>query len=136
MTYALEYDFDRVHAFVSALTPINFTSGSQAIGLTKDDELIAGVIFENFNKFNVWMHVAALPGSNWLTRAYLRACFAYAFVQLGCKRVSGYVEAWNSQARRFDEHLGFRQEAILEGCASDGGDVILYVMWKKDCRYV
>jgi NifB/MoaA-like Fe-S oxidoreductase len=39
-------------------------------------------------------------------------------------------------AREFDENLGFQQEAVLKGAASDGGDVILYVMRKEDCKYV
>ncbi|NVN99288.1 MAG: GNAT family N-acetyltransferase [Geobacteraceae bacterium] len=111
-------------------------SGSQAIGLEKDGKLVAGVIYEGFNGFNVWMHVAAEPGRHWLTRDFLGAAFLYPFVQLNCNRVSGYVEAWNEDAKRFDEHLGFKQEAILKGAASDGGDVILYVMPREGCRYV
>jgi RimJ/RimL family protein N-acetyltransferase len=46
------------------------------------------------------------------------------------------VEASNLPARRFDEHLGFQQEAVLQGAASDGGDVILYVMRRENCRYL
>ena len=126
----------RVYDFVSQFIPVPIVSGMKGLGLEKDGELIAGVIYEGWNGVNVWMHVAAQPGAKWLTRDYLRYCFHYPFVELGCKRVSGYVEASNELARRFDEHLGFRQEAILEGAASDGGDVILYVMRREDCRYV
>jgi RimJ/RimL family protein N-acetyltransferase len=111
-------------------------AGMQALGLERDGELIAGVIYEGYNKHNVWMHVAAVPGKRWMTKEYLRAAFLYPFVQLGCSRVSGYVEAWNMDARKFDEHLGFRQEATLQGAASDGGDVILYVMRRSECKYV
>lgn len=135
MNSELVFDLDRVHAFVRERTPINMVSGSQAIGLEKDGELVAGVIYEGFNGHNVWMHVAAESSKRWMTKSYLRACFMYPFHQLGCDRVSGYVEAWNEQARKFDEHLGFRQEAVLKGAASDGGDVILYVMNKQECRY-
>ena len=136
MSYALDYDLERIHGFVSGFTPINRVSGSQGIGLEKDGRLVAGVIYEGFNGVNVWMHVGAEPGKRWMTKAYLRACFLYPFAQLGCRRVSGFVEAWNMDARRFDEHLGFRQEAMLQGAASDGGDVILYVMRREECRYV
>jgi RimJ/RimL family protein N-acetyltransferase len=134
--YEFSYDLERVHAFVQARTPINYVHGSQAIGLEKDGKLIAGVIYEAYNGVNVWMHVGAEPGAKWLTRGYLKAAFVYPFVQLGCKRVSGYVECWNMEARKFDEHLGFKQEALLRGIASDGGDAIVYVMRREDCRYV
>lgn len=136
MNTTIVYDLDRVHAFVQERTPISMVSGSRAIGLERDGELVAGVIYEGFNGRNVWMHVAAEPSKRWMTKSYLRACFRYPFVQLGCDRVSGYVEGWNEAARKFDEHLGFRPEAVLRGAASDGGDVILYVMWREECKYV
>lgn len=126
----------RVLDFVRQFTPVNMVAGMQALGLERDGELVAGVIYEGYNGHNVWMHVAAVPGKRWMNKAYLRAAFAYPFLQLGCSRVSGYVEAWNMEARQFDEHLGFQQEAVLSGAASDGGDVILYVMRRELCRYV
>jgi RimJ/RimL family protein N-acetyltransferase len=126
----------RVFGFVQQYVPIYATGGMQGIGLEKDGELVAGVLYEGFNGVNTWMHVGATPGKRWMTKDFLRAAFRYPFVQLGCQRVSGYVEAHNMAARKFDEHLGFEQEAVLKGAASDGGDVILYVMPREQCRYV
>ena len=126
----------RVYDFVRKYTPVNMVAGSQGLGLLRNGELVAGVIYEGFNGKNVWMHVGAEPGRKWMNRRFLRAAFAYPFLQLGCTRVSGYVEAWNTDARRFDEHLGFKHEATLTGAASDGGDVLLYVMKREECRHV
>ena len=125
-----------VHDFVRKYTPVGITAGMQGIGLERDGRLIAGVLYEGFNGVNCWMHVAAEPGAKWLNRAFLRACFGYPFLQLKLKRVSGYVEASNLAARKFDEHLGFKREAVLRGAASDGGDVFLYVMRREKCKYV
>ena len=135
MAYQLVLDPARVFAFVSERVALQPIGGAKGIGLERDGEMIAGVIFEGYTGHNIWMHVAAEPGSHWLTRDFLRAVFTYPFVQLGVDRVSGHVDASNAEARRFDEHLGFQPEATLKGAARDGGDVILYVMWKKDCRY-
>ena len=77
-----------------------------------------------------------VPGCNWMTRDYLRACFAYPFLVCGVQRLSGYVNSSNLAARRLNEHFGYRVEATLKGAAPDGGDVLIYVMWRKDCRYV
>ncbi|MBV5291308.1 MAG: GNAT family N-acetyltransferase [Curvibacter lanceolatus] len=132
-----EQDLEQVLPFVQSLVSgLARVDGMSAIGLRRRGELIAGVVFEGFNGRNIWMHVGAAPGGRWLTREYLRACFRYAFEVRGVQRVSGYVEANNTAARRFDEHLGFREEARLVGAAQDGGDVLLYVMWRKDCPYV
>lgn len=126
----------RVWAFVRNYIPVPVVAGMKGLGLERDGELIAGVLYEGYNGVNVWMHVAAVSGRRWLNREYLRYCFYYPFVELGCKRVSGYVEDSNEAAKRFDEHLGFTREAVLRGAAADGGDVILYVMRKEDCRYL
>ena len=136
MTIEIIANAPKVFAFVRKYTPVNWVVGTQALGLMRDGQLVAGVLYEGFNGHNVWMHVGAEPGGRWMTRMYLKTCFYYPFVTLGCSRVSGYVEAWNMQARRFDEHLGFKQEAVLKGAASDGGDVILYAMRREECKYV
>lgn len=136
MSYALDYDYERVFPFVQSLTAIKRVEGARAIGLAKDGEVIAGAIYEGYNGHNVWVHLAGSPGRKWMTRGFLYAGFAYPFLQLGCSRISGYVEAWNKDAIRLDEHFGYRREAVLHGAASDGGDVILYVMRREDCPYV
>jgi RimJ/RimL family protein N-acetyltransferase len=126
----------RVLAFINERQPLAYVAGMKGIGLEEDGQLIAGVAYEGFNGSNVWMHVAAVPGARWMTREYLQVCFAYPFNQLGVRRVSGYVEATNTAARRFDEHLGFKQEAILKGAGKNDGDVLIYCMRREDCRYV
>ena len=135
--HSLDFDLSQVLPFVQSLVPgLKRSEDMRAIGLRKAGELVAGVLYEGFNGRNMWIHVAAKPGAKWLVRDYLKACFQYPFVVCGVDRLTGYVNESNLAARRFDEHLGFREEARLKGAAPDGGDVILYVMWKKECRYV
>ena len=105
----------RVWAYVHEQVPVPVVAGMKGLGLERDGELIAGVLYEGYNRVNVWMHVAAAPGRQWLNKEYLRYCFYYPFVELGCKRVSGYVEDSNEAAKRFDEHLGFTREAVCAG---------------------
>lgn len=107
----------------------------KGISLERDGKVIAAVIYEGWNGSNVWMHVAAEPGGKWLTKEFLNYVFHYPFHEVGVQRISGWVEADNAQARRFDEHLGFRQEAVLKGAGNKGADVIVYVMKREDCRY-
>ena len=129
-------DPSRVLRFVNDFYPLSATAHMKGLGWEADGELQAGVIYENFNPHNVWMHVAAKPGSRWLRREFLHYCFSYPFDEVGVRRVSGYVNASNADAIRFDEHLGFRREAVLSGAAHDGGDVYIYVMRREDCRYL
>lgn len=110
--------------------------GYTAIGLERDGELIAGVLYEQHNGPNVMMHVASDGSRHWMTPAYMAACFRYPFLQLGVNRVTALVRMDNKDAQRFDEALGFKMEGVLREAASDGTDLILYGMLKRECRYL
>jgi RimJ/RimL family protein N-acetyltransferase len=133
----LVFDFDKVFAFAKPRLPgLARSEQMTGIGWAKNGELVAGAVFEGFNGWNMWMHIAAIPGRSWLRRDFLLACFKYPFDVCGVVRLSGYVDASNVDSRRFCEHLGCRQEARLVGAAKDGGDVIIYVIRREDFRHV
>lgn len=129
-------DTDRVFSFVRSQMPLQRVEGMQAIGLERGGELVAGVVYEGYSGPNIWIHCAAVPGARWLNRDFLGVAFRYPFVQLHVERVTAYVEASNSACRRFVEHLGFGEEAVLTGAARDGADVLIYVMWRRTCRFL
>jgi RimJ/RimL family protein N-acetyltransferase len=122
--------------FVSERVDENEFGSAIGIGQYKDGKIIAGVVYNQYNGPSICMHVAAEPGSRWMTRDFLFRAFAYPFIQLGCNRVTGLVRADNMEARRFDEHLGFKQEGIIRKGADDGTDMILYGMLKEECRWL
>lgn len=115
---------------------MNFSAGMQGIGIVRDGEVVGGVLYDDYNEQNIWMHVAGTDGIQWATKTFLKEVFAYPFKQLGVKRITGWVEASNEKARRLDEHLGFKHETTLKGAARDGGDVMIYVLWREDCRFI
>lgn len=105
----------------------------EAIGLEEDGELLAVVVFNLYSSADIAMHIAAVPGRRWMTREFLRVAFRYPFVQLGCRRVSGYVPASNADAQRFDEHLGFQREGLMRHALPDD-DIIVYGMLREEAR--
>lgn len=125
----------RVAKFVARAVGSTDDRAHTSIGVEDAGDIVAGILYDNWNPSNVCMHVAAKPGVNWVSRALLKLVFGYAFDGLRVKRVTGVVPASNTAARRFDEHLGFKLEARLKDAAADG-DMLLYVMFRKDCRYL
>lgn len=108
-----------------------------AIGLANETgALLAGVVYQNYTKTDIHMHVAALPGKRWLSRAFLGEGFRYPFEQLGCKRVTGLVPGRNIIAQQFDEHLGFTQEGRVRHILANGDDLIIYGMLREECRFL
>lgn len=136
MALDLDFDTERVFSFVRSFLPgLGFSEGMKCIGQSRDGRLMAGAVFEGYNGRNVWVHLAGEPGGRWLSRRFLTACMRYVFVVLGCARLSAYVNESNWPSRRFTQHFGFREEARLKGAAKDGGDVLIYVLTREDCRH-
>ena len=130
------FDADRIGPWVCERAGGTWLPGrGTAIGLQRDGELVAGVLYEDYNGANVVMHVASDGTGAWLTKAYLRTCFDYPFRQLGCRRVTGIVPSSNEKALAFDQHLGFEVEATLSDAHSDG-DLIVLRMKREDCRWI
>lgn len=130
----ITFDSQRVGTWVCDKTGGTYDPCSVAIGLEQHGELIAGVLFDQYNGKSICMHVAAV-GPNWLTREYLAVCFDYPFNQAKVTKILGLVDSKNTLARRFDEHLGFRLEATIEDAGKDG-DLLIYSMTRQQCRYL
>ena len=107
----------------------------EAIGLEDDGKLLAVVVYNLYSGADIAMHIAAVPGRRWMTREFLRVAFRYPFVQLKCRRVSGFVPASNTDALRFDLHLGFVREGLMREALENGEDVIVLGMLERECRW-
>lgn len=107
----------------------------EAIGLERDGRPIAATIYNHFADSNIVMSFAAIPGKRWLTRAYLSAIFRYPFVQLGVRRVTGFVALKNTDSLRFAKHLGAKTEGLMRHALPDDDLVVLGIL-KHECRWI
>ena len=129
------FDANRVGQWVCERTGGTYFEGSgQGIGLEKNGELIAGVVFDDYNHRSVRMHVAAI-GKRWMNYAYLWTCFDYPFNQLKVNKIIGLVDSTNADARKFDEHIGFNLEAVIPDAGREG-DLLIYTMTRQQCRWL
>lgn len=129
-------DRERVSAYVTPRVDAEQFREYQALGLEREGDLVAGVVFDNKTSIGIMMHVASNGSRHWLTPEFLCACFSYPFVQEKLNRVTGLVRADNVEAQRFDEHLGFKREGKLRAACTDGTDLIVYGMLKSECRFI
>ena len=111
------------------VTPTIYT---QCISCVQDGKLIAGALYENFNRVSIGAHLyiaeGKLPSKEWYA-----AIFDYPFNQLGVRKIVGQVFSTNVEAQRLDEHLGFVLEAIIKD-HSPNGDLFVYTMTRDQCR--
>ena len=127
-------DADTLGPWVCARAGGSWISGrGTAIGWVKGDQIVAGVLYEDYNGANVVCHIAG--EGNWANRQYLWTIFDYPFNQLNVKRITVPVADSNVKSKRFVEHLGFEKEAVLRDAHPDG-DLIIYKMTADKCRWL
>lgn len=118
--------------WVSERALMPFGPSARAIGLQRDNKIVAGVVYCDFNGRNVFLH-QAIEGR--LTRQYLWTICDYPFNQLKVERVTGMIPEGNTKAQVFAEHIGFKLETTLKD-AHRSGDILVYAGWRKDFRWI
>ena len=109
-----------------------FEERSQAIGLECDGELVAGVIYENWNHQSIWCHIA-VEGK--MTPAYLAAIFDYPFNVAQVEKIIVPVGSDNEESVKVVTNMGFTEESrIKEGRPE--GDIVFYTLRRDDCRFL
>lgn len=111
--------------------------GGRALGWADEDgTLVAGVVFSQFDGINVVLECAATPKTRWLDRRGLWAIFNYCFEQLGVVRVTAMAAENNNKSIKLLESAGFEYETRLERAAPQGYAMLIYRMFKEDCRWL
>lgn len=101
----------------------------------RDEEFLGGVVLNGYTKESINIHVGA-KSPTWINRDMLWITFDYPFRQLGVKRIFGQVPENNEHALAFNEKLGFKRVARVEGVYPDDVACIVMRMDYADCRYL
>lgn len=106
-----------------------------AIGWGTDTDLRAVVLYDNFSACDCGIHIASDGTRKWMSRQFLYATFAHPFIQWGLRRVTGLVASRNTDALRFDKHIGFEVEGVVRHALPDD-DIIMLGMLRENCRWI
>jgi RimJ/RimL family protein N-acetyltransferase len=114
---------------------------TKAIGYTIDDKLVAAVTYSKFESrqdgsfFNLEMGVFSVD-KRWCNRQYLKAVFAYPFIQLGLERVQTVCSAQEEGVVMFNKRLGFKQEGTHRKAWVTGCDALSWSMLREECKWL
>lgn len=104
-----------------------------AIGVVIGDELIAGVVFNNYQKkFGVIELSMAAISPRWAKRETIAELLRYPFEQLGCYKVYTATPADNEKALKVNAHIGFKREAILASHYGKNRHAVIMRMLRPD----
>jgi hypothetical protein len=103
------------------------------LGLWRDDGFAAGVLYEQWNGRSIVAHIAV---TGRMTPAFVAAIFDYPFNVAKVEKIICPVYSDNPRSAALASHMGFRCEAKITDAAPDGGDIQLFTLAKKDCRFL
>ena len=121
---------DAVAEFVGQKLSVIIHPPFTALGLMHENAFAGGIVFNNFNHSNVDLTVCT---ERPVTRGVIRAVAHYAFVQLGCNRISATTRRNNDAALKALPKLGFKFEAVRKQWfgAARADDGVTYVLTRK-----
>ena len=132
----LVYDqSDRLIEWAQAIIGCKFRPDATAIGRASDGEILVVAVFDGFSECDCNIHIASDGSGHALSRRFLTAAFAYPFIQLNMRRVTGLVPASNTKALKFDYHLGFVFEGRCRN-ALPNDDIIILGMLREECPFL
>ena len=100
------------------------------IGILKDGELIAGLVYHDYTRRSIQISMAS-TSPEWCNRRTLKRIFGYPFVQLKVSRITVCTHVNNERMRSLANRLGFVQEGVLREGYPDG-DMIVYGMLAEE----
>lgn len=106
---------------------------SVAIGVVSGTRLLAGVVYHDYQpEFGTIQLSMAADSPMWARRKTIGGLLAYPFYQLGVHKVWTATPHDNERALKVNEHIGFRQEAILAHQFGRNRHAVIRRMLKPD----
>lgn len=101
-----------------------------------DGKLRGGVLYTDYQHHeSIEIHVGGFDPF-WINRRLLHAAFSYPFVQLGVKRIFARMSEGNPRVLAFNENMGFRRIARIEGVYRGGFAQVIAKLDREDCRFL
>lgn len=117
-------------------TSNGFDQNAKAVGIVKNNKLIAGVVYNNYvEKILVEMSIASVDKS-WCTRYNLKMLFGIPFTQYNLGRVQAICSVNDEGVQDFLQRLGFIHEGTHRQAYQDGGDAMSFAMLKHECKWI
>jgi hypothetical protein len=96
------------------------------MGIERNGEVTAGVVFNNYTGHDIEVTVAGGP----FTRGFISAVGQYAFEQIGCLRISITTE--KPEVIRISHRLGAQTEGLKRNYFGRGRDATILGILRED----
>lgn len=107
----------------------------EAIGLIKNDELIAGIVFHDYKGYEISCSLAT-TSKNWCTKRILEEGFHYPFVTCNVERLFVRCRRGNKKVKKLLKRMGFKFEGVARKGFDGKQDAFFFSMLKNECKWI
>ena len=125
---------DYVSAWLQSKIPGISFHDCKAIGIIKNQKLIAGVVYHNLRDGQIEASIA-VTDKNWANKTILYALFAYPFKQCNCHRILVTVRDNNNKSIKLAKILCFKHEGKLRQMFPPH-DAVLLGLLRSECKWL
>lgn len=122
-------------AWVNSRVGIPWSEDFRAIGVVRDDCLLAAAAYNAFVGRVCFMH-GAIDDPSAISRTFLHAIFDYPFNVCGMTTVIMPIPSSNTAAVAFAEKCGFKEDRRFVGAGLEGDDLVFFSLTRNDCRWI
>lgn len=113
--------------------PRGFSGPVEAIGIATEEELVAGVVYHDYQPACGTMQLSmAAVSPRWATRGNIRALLAYPFDAVKVNKLWTATPSTNARALRFNKGIGFKPEGTLRHQFGPGVHAIISSIMAKE----
>ena len=106
------------------------------VWLDKDKYIRWVIGYNNFLGRSVQVHLGSIKGLQTRPKQLLHAAFDFPFNVLHVDLLIGIINSVNKRMVDVAFKLGFREKTRWENMHDNNGDIIVFEMHKKDCRWL
>jgi RimJ/RimL family protein N-acetyltransferase len=121
---------DSVGAWVAQQTTGSYHCNSAAIGLEREGQIVAGVIYENFLNTTINCHIV-IDGK--INKKFISAIFNYPFIVCNVEKIIVLVTEDNKKSIKLVKNMGFTEEARI---TRSNGDMIYFTLLRNNCKFL
>lgn len=107
----------------------------RALGVIKDDKLIAGIVYHGYKGFMVECSLATTDRA-WCKKSVVQAFMSYPFNELECVRFHATCSRKNKKMRNLFEGLGFKYEGCARKAYDGKDDAMIYSILKDENKWI
>ena len=119
-----------VGAWVAEQTTGSYHCNSTAIGLEREGQIVAGVIYENFLNTTINCHIV-IDGK--INKKFIYAIFNYPFIVCNVEKIIVLVTEDNKKSIKLVKNMGFTEEARI---TRSNGDMIYFTLLRNNCKFL